>query len=85
MAEVNAEGYDMRMTMTILFLLLIVATPAMAVHRSFSGGYPSSAAWARGMKVQGLNVGEGAMMPMEARLEGIAAQNAASCADKAAW
>ena len=54
--------------MTML-VFLIVATSAMAVHRSFSGGYPSSAARARGTKTRGLQVGAGAMTPMEARLE----------------
>lgn len=57
------------MRTTTMLVFLIVATSAMAVHRSFSGGYPSSAARARGTRAQGLQVGEGAMMPMEARLE----------------
>ena len=56
-------------TMTMLVLILTVATSAMAVHRSFSNGYPSSAARARGTKAQGLQVSEGAMTPMEAKLE----------------
>lgn len=56
-------------TLMILFLGLVMATPAMAFHRSFSGGYPTSAAQARGTKSQGLRVGAGAMTPMEARLE----------------
>ena len=69
MAEIDAKRYDMRTTMTMLLLFLIMATPAMAVHRSFSNGYPASAARAKGVKAQGLQVGGGAMTPMEARLE----------------
>ncbi len=58
----------MEKVLTIL-LVLVVATPTMAAHRGFSGGYPSSAARARGTRSQGLKVGAGAMTPMEARLE----------------
>ena len=56
-------------TVAMLVLFLAMAMPAMAVHRSFSNGYPSSAARARGAKTRGLQVGDGAMTPMEARLE----------------
>ena len=55
--------------MMMLFLVLVMAMPAMAERRSFSGGYSSAAVRSRGAKSQGLKVGEGAMTPMEARLE----------------
>ena len=56
---------------SIVFVLavLFASAEAEAVHRSFSNGYPSSAARARGSKARGLQVGDGAMTPMEARLE----------------
>ena len=54
---------------SIVFVLavLFAAAEAEAVHRSFSNGYPTSARTARASG--GLYAGEGALTPMEARLE----------------